>query len=327
MPCEDRGISFCRWIIHAAFSWRLPYYWSFDDNVIAFVAVTHACKPTPITFADALLHVQRLPTIANFALTGFLRATGTERCKTNPYLTDHATIYKVLLVNCGQCAGCNYVPILCKWEDIAFSCDLLDAGKHILKVQCLAYHAITTQGGGCQPERSSDALVHSWAGDRLAPHATCVVQQLRAWLEAHNRKPAPPALTATRAIGTQQAPSAPPPPKASMPSPSQLPASQPPSQLPASQPGSTASASSAAAQPLHKPPPLASIPAADARHHRQEQRPTFEPEPDLAGFVVGDDEIEYEPNYYRRLRRGDERIPIPPKAHRGVRPNLEPNPT
>ena len=26
MPCEDRGISFCRWmILHSAFSWRLPY--------------------------------------------------------------------------------------------------------------------------------------------------------------------------------------------------------------------------------------------------------------------------------------------------------------
>ena len=68
--------------------------------------------------------------------------------------------------------------------------------------------------------------------------------------------------------------------------------------------------------PRPKPPKIA-----------RARRPTFEPEPDLAGFVVGDDEIEYEPNYYRRLRRGDERIPIPPKAHRGVRPNLEPNPT
>ena len=229
MPVRDRGISFCRWIVHSAFSWRLPYYWSFDDNVTAFVAVTHGSGAAPITFASALLQVQSIPTVADFALIGFLRATGTESCKVNPYLVDRATIYKVLLVNTAQCQGCNYVPFLCKWEDIAFTCDLVEAGRHILKVQTLAYHAVTTRGGGCEPERNAGTLVHDWAPQQLSPHACVAVDRLRVWLSAHNSKPAPHSLARRTA-------------------------SSPPPVLPAA-------TCSAASQPLLHPPSIAGQPA------------------------------------------------------------------
>ena len=194
VPLADRGISFCRWVIHSAFSWRLPYYWSFDDNIIAFAAVKHGAPSSPATFRQAMLHVQSLPDVADYALCGFLRATGTESCKVRQYVPGNAAIYKVLLVNTRECGSCNYVAQLCKWEDIAFAHDLWAAGRRFLKVQTFAYHAVTTKGGGCAPQRGSDALVHPWAVHPLPSHAAYVVQRLTAWLGKHNQKSAPPML-------------------------------------------------------------------------------------------------------------------------------------
>ena len=112
-----------------------------------------------------------------------------------PYIVDRATIYKVLLVNTLQSRQCNYIPQLCKWEDIAFTHDLWQAGCHFLKVQTFAYHAVTTKGGGCQPVRDSSALIQAWATTPLPERNAQTVQQLYDWLAANDRKSAPHTIT------------------------------------------------------------------------------------------------------------------------------------
>lgn len=291
VPLPNRGISFCRWIVHCAFSWRLPYYWSFDDNIIAFVSVDRQTT-TPITFADALLRVQRLSSINSFAVAGFLRATGTETTKVKRYIIDRATIYKVLLVNTAQCAGCNYTPILRKWEDIAFLSDLFEANRHMLKVQCIAYHAVTTHGGGCAPDRvascgggcaprsadSCDALVHSWATN-LTPHQTATVQKLSAWAARHNSKAAPASITINNSRGRTahdskpSLPSLPPPHAQTSPLPPLAQQSPPP---PTSQQPSVAQP----AAPLHTQP---SVSTSTLHGYSSDD-----------GFVVSNSCIEYE---------------------------------
>ena len=142
------------------------FYWSFDDNIIAFDAVHHGTSGSAALHATSHLQgsalpcplVQQIPTIAKFALTGFLRATGMESCKVRPLTSLIRQLRSTKFCSSTPLAMRtmqlpNYIPQLCKWEDIAFTHDLLCEGRRILKVQTFACHAVTTKGGGCEPVR------------------------------------------------------------------------------------------------------------------------------------------------------------------------------
>ena len=207
LPKSSRGLSYSRCVVHTLCTGRIPFYWAFDDNIIKFAELTGRNQPpSAISVHYALLKTQQISNIAEFALAGFLRAIGRESCISKSFAVDNPTFYKVFLVNTVRCAGSNYIAELSKWEDIAFVRSLLLKGRHVLKVNCLAYYAITTRQGGCQAARvaPSDSLVHSWASD-LSDEASKTISALHRWLATHAAKPTPAKLAAKRQLSAQSA--------------------------------------------------------------------------------------------------------------------------
>ena len=72
-----------------------------DDNVIALASTSGG----RVSHLDAFMYAQRQANANDAALTGFLRANGTERTKVNAILINNPKIYKVLLLNLVQFYG------------------------------------------------------------------------------------------------------------------------------------------------------------------------------------------------------------------------------
>ena len=200
LPADKRAIGYSRHMIQKAFEWRTPFFWMSDDNIVGFVRVKSGVRQSDGALAhEALMHAQSLD-ISQVALVGFLRANGTEVLKSNLYLLNSPKLYKLVLINSRCCAGIEYVPDLCKFEDIGFANDLLRAARRTLKLQQYAYKVAASQQGGCSysRERPDNILAHSCLPHEMSQAHWQTIQYLQSWLGQHMQKKMPARLQAER---------------------------------------------------------------------------------------------------------------------------------
>ena len=217
LPEAGRGIGYARSIIKLAMQSRTPYCWFLDDNIVAFATVRPlGAKVEPYGWWDALMSAQEAASQNGAVLTGFLRANGTEGKKVQPTIVNSMSIYKAFLLHLTECPGINYMPWLACFEDIAFSREILLAGKKTLKLQTFALHAITGKDtGGCSVERKTCAesggvhlIERGYVASDLTAAELKVLVALQGWLAHNMAKPTPRSL---RHATEQRSSSKPPP--------------------------------------------------------------------------------------------------------------------
>ena len=215
LPEAGRGLGYARHVVKRALEWRAPFFWMFDDNINAFVRVDVSADGRAVRytegalFREALMQMQRHEVISSIALAGFLRSDGTEVSKVFTDVVDSAKIYKVFLLNSRMCKGVEYVAALGKFEDIAFTRELLLHGRRTLKMQRYAYRAIATKAGGCAASRKAAAVevVHDSVDQAaMSPAEREVVARLQKWLEHDAHKPMPARLQRREAAAAHRAP-------------------------------------------------------------------------------------------------------------------------
>lgn len=162
---------------------RLPWVWIVDDYVCMFyrlVALSTAgqqqhrhegyeadkrlkkrvaAKGAPM-FQEAMLAVQRHPSLPRVSVAGFLRDDGTAVCKRIEWKLDEMSLYKAVLLNLGKLRslGVEYTPGLLKFEDVCLNHEVLsryDRGGRTLKCQSYCFRATQCKRGGCLEQRDA----------------------------------------------------------------------------------------------------------------------------------------------------------------------------